>query len=484
MTDGDRESQVLEALRDEQQKALPTASGHPERMTYTYTDEQFVPLYEVIRHYVDGKKKFSQRPAGGGKGRDGFGIMKGVRYVLYRLPEVIEAIKSGDTIYVVEGEKDADALAALGIPATCNPMGANDWKQAYTDTLKGGHVVVVADRDAPGRKHAHAVAASLARVAASVQVAEAAKGNDASDHLAAGFGVSEFVVIGRQLDLAEAGTPKSAPRPLQRGDRDDFDRFLSRVGDARSVGDGQWSARCPAHDDRNPSLTFTRGDGGKLVVHCHAGCSFEAIVRSVGLWRDGASTKPKPPLLRPAGAPVLVHHHQVTAKPVEWLWHPRIPKGKVTIFDGDPGVGKSTICCDITARVTTGEPWPDDLDANPREPGSVLWLSAEDADDDTLVPRLLAAGADITRSATLRGAIRVEDDAHYEDELSLPSDIATLETAVRELGADLVIVDVLVAYLDDHINSNSDKQVRRALRPLGVLAERTGTAVVALRHFK
>lgn len=467
--------------------ADPTEVTDPESEVYVYTDEQFVPLYEVTRYYKDGKKRFFQRPSGGGTGREGLGVMRDVRYVLYHLPEVLEAVRSGETVYVVEGEKDTDAMWAHGVVATCNPMGAGKWRPSYSDSLKGADVVIVADSDKPGRKHAHEVAKSLEGVAAAVRVVEAATGKDAYDHLTAGLGVADFVEVGHQLQLGEPEPTRTArpasSTPVGAKNGDDFDRLLSRVRDARQEGDGQWSALCPAHDDRNPSLSFKRGEDGKLVVHCHAGCSFEDILRAAGLWRDrttqpGARAKAAGPAT--TSEPMLISLSNVTPKRVDWLWDRRIPLGKITMFDGDPGVGKSTIMCEITARVTTGEPWPDAEHADHREPGSVIWMTAEDDNEDTLAPRLIAADADLTRVHALDGVIRVDGP----DEMSLPSDLAPLETAIGRTGAVLVVVDVLVAYLDDHVNSNSDKQIRRALRPLQGLAQRTGAAIVALRHFK
>jgi 5S rRNA maturation endonuclease (ribonuclease M5) len=125
--------------------------------------------------------------------------MTGVRRVLYRLPQVVEAVKTGATVYVVEGEKDADAIAAIGVVATCNPGGASrtgKWRPEYSDMLEGADVVVIADRDEAGRAHARAVAADLAGKAASVRVVEAAVDRpkaDVSDHLAAGHSLDELV---------------------------------------------------------------------------------------------------------------------------------------------------------------------------------------------------------------------------------------------------------------------------------------------------
>lgn len=176
--------------------------------TYDYVDEARQLLSQKVRF---APKDFRQRRpdrAGGWTWKLG-----NVRRVLYRLPEVVAGVAADRPVYVVEGEKDADALAALGLIATCNPEGASEsgkrskWRPEYSEFLRGAHVVIVADKDETGRAHAHAVAASLDGVAALVCIVEAAKGKDASDHLDAGYTYAEFVPI------AEPGTASpSEPR--------------------------------------------------------------------------------------------------------------------------------------------------------------------------------------------------------------------------------------------------------------------------------
>src|SRR5690606_9048632 len=96
--------------------------------------------------------------------------LDGCRRVLYRLPEILAAIQEEKTVYVVEGEKDADRLAAIGIPATCNPMGAGKWRDEYSGSLEGADVVILPDNDDAGRRHADAVARSLTGKARRVRV--------------------------------------------------------------------------------------------------------------------------------------------------------------------------------------------------------------------------------------------------------------------------------------------------------------------------
>lgn len=112
----------------------------------------------------------------------------------YRLPGVVVAIEKGEPVWVVEGERDADSLAQLGITATCNAGGAGKWSERHARWLTGAHVTVCADADQKGRDHAAAVVASLRGIAASVRLVEPAEGyKDISDHLAAGKTVHDVV---------------------------------------------------------------------------------------------------------------------------------------------------------------------------------------------------------------------------------------------------------------------------------------------------
>ena len=191
-------------LRDEPQN---NRRGYEVTATYTYTDEQGAPLFFAERRMP---KDFRQYHI-----RDGRKVwnLTGVRRVLYRLPRVIEAVQAGETVWVAEGEKDVHALESAGAVATCNPMGAGKWRPEYADVLGGASVIVVADRDEAGRKHAAEVAASLDHKALVVTVVEAAEGKDAADHLAAGLGLDDFRAV---EDPAEPQPPaEDQPKQTQ-----------------------------------------------------------------------------------------------------------------------------------------------------------------------------------------------------------------------------------------------------------------------------
>ena len=116
--------------------------------TYDYTDESGKLLYQALRFEP---KDFRQRRPDG----EGGWVWKldDVRRVLYRLPELTEALANDRPVFVVEGEKDVDALWNIGIPATCNPQGAGKWRDEYSGHFKGATVHVIPDNDDPGRAH-------------------------------------------------------------------------------------------------------------------------------------------------------------------------------------------------------------------------------------------------------------------------------------------------------------------------------------------
>lgn len=161
---------------------------------YPYADEHGAELFQVLRIPLPGgKKTFRQRHLNPSTGRWVWN-MEGVRRVLYRLPEVLRAKDEGRVIYVVEGEKDADALAVRGECATTSPMGAGKWREEFTEVLAGANVIVIPDADATGRAHAREVREALIAAGSSVSVKETPAGaKDIYDHLARGGTLDQLV---------------------------------------------------------------------------------------------------------------------------------------------------------------------------------------------------------------------------------------------------------------------------------------------------
>ena len=160
--------------------------------TYDYTDEDGELLYQAVRY---DPKDFRQR-APNPDGSWSWSI-KGVKRVLYRLPEVLAAVAEGKPIYICEGEKDVEAARSLGLVATCNAMGAdngtgNKWFPEFATALKGADVVVIPDQDEAGIRHAEWVISTLRGTAKSVRVANPRSGKDLAEWVSLGATVAEI----------------------------------------------------------------------------------------------------------------------------------------------------------------------------------------------------------------------------------------------------------------------------------------------------
>jgi RecA-family ATPase len=189
------------------------------------------------------------------------------------------------------------------------------------------------------------------------------------------------------------------------------------------------------------------------------------------------------PVAPKAPRPAMRWLSDIPSESISWLWPGRIPLGKLTLFCGDPGLGKSLVALDCAARVTQARDWPDGAPGM-ELPGSVLLLSAEDDPADTQRPRLEAAGAEITKVRIIDG-VEVsagEDGARRVRPFCLGTDIPILKTMVRQtLSVRMVIIDPLLAFTigtDTHKNSD----VRGLLTPLSTLAAEQGVAIVGIMH--
>jgi hypothetical protein len=283
---------------------------------YGYTDERGHPLFTKVRYEPKG---FSvKRPDGRGGWIPGLG--EGTPRVLYRLPDVVAAVRDGRTVYLAEGEKDADRLAGLGYAATCNHDGAAKngqrpkWRPEYGDLLRGADVVIVADRDEAGITHAQAAAADLKTKAKSVAIVQSAVTSehaDVSDHLDAGYGIGDLVPVaasdlpggqderstgphlpgvpeypvsaptGPLREIVDAGIAAGLPAPLMAG------AALGVLATVSGMADLQiyptWIVRpclwipliAPAGGGKTPAITFARRKLRQLDAETHAGYSQE-----------------------------------------------------------------------------------------------------------------------------------------------------------------------------------------------------------------
>jgi putative DNA primase/helicase len=342
--------------------------------TYDYRDASGRLLYQVVRFEP---KEFRQRRPDGNGGW--LWNLRDVKPVLYRLPEVLKAVREGQTVYVGEGEKDTDALREKGLTATTNSGGAEKWRPAHGEALAGASVVILPDRDAPGLRHAAKVAASLHGKAKSIKVLELPDRDghqvkDVSDWLAAGGTVAE-------LEQLASEAPEWKPK------------------------------------------------------------------------ENGVS---------------LVCIADVQPETVSWLWPPYIPRGKLTLLEGDPGIGKSWVSLAIATAVSLGKGLPR---TEAIESASVVLASAEDGLGDTIRPRLDAMGADVSKIHAIKGALDFGNGG-----------LIMLEGFIREVSPVLVIIDPLVAYIGAGVDIHRANETRAVMAKLADMAEKHGCAILAIRH--
>ena len=166
----------------------------------------------------------------------------------------------------------------------------------------------------------------------------------------------------------------------------------------------------------------------------------------------------------------LIHMEDVVSKEVEWLWYPYIPYGKITIIEGDPGEGKTTLVLKLAAALSRGLPLPCDDDKE-YEPIHIIYQTAEDGIEDTIKLRLEKAGADCSM-------IRVIDET--DKELSMTDD--RLEQAIIETGARLIILDPIQAYIGATVDMHRANEIRPVLKHLGIIAEKHNCAIILIGH--
>lgn len=165
----------------------------------------------------------------------------------------------------------------------------------------------------------------------------------------------------------------------------------------------------------------------------------------------------------------MIRMSEIQSQEIEWLWYPFIPYGKLTIIQGDPGDGKTTMVLNLAAKLSKGEALDENMKVT--EPVNVIYQTAEDGLADTVKPRLELAGADCER-------IIVID----ESDKSLSMVDERLEEAIVRTGARLLILDPIQAYLGGGMDMNRANEARDMTKKLGALAEKTKCAIILIGH--
>ncbi len=163
------------------------------------------------------------------------------------------------------------------------------------------------------------------------------------------------------------------------------------------------------------------------------------------------------------------YYSNVTSKPIDWLWYPYIPLGKLTVIQGDPGEGKSTFVLNLVARLTSERPMPDGFVCHC--PPVAIYQCAEDGMADTIKPRLEQAGANCDRVAYI-----------VDDDIALTLEDGRIESVIQATGASLFIVDPIQAFIPPESDMMSATKMRSTLRKLAATAEKYKCAVILIGH--
>jgi len=176
----------------------------------------------------------------------------------------------------------------------------------------------------------------------------------------------------------------------------------------------------------------------------------------------------------------------VTPRNIVWLWPNRIAAGKLTLIAGAPDDGKSQICVNIVATISNGGSWP--LSEGKTEKAASIWLTAEDSSEDTITPRMMAAGANRDLVFELKATAHVEDSSRT---LNIVDDLKDIAAMIEQIKADhgvpvkTIIIDPISAYMGGRGKGDTWKNsdVRNIMTPLLEFIERTGISVIGITHF-
>ena len=220
-----------------------------------------------------------------------------------------------------------------------------------------------------------------------------------------------------------------------------------------------------------------KGDVSDWVELGHGAEDLRKRVAAAGPWQPPAGAEPV--VISAQRQQLIIRRaSDIAPEKLVWVWPDRIAEGKLVLLGGPPGLGKSQLTAFIAATISNGGDWPCGEGSATR--GSVLFLSAEDGIEDTIVPRLHAAGAD-TGNVHIVAAV-TKPDGTGRKTFSLKTDVALLEERAREIGdVRLIVVDPISAYMGG-ADSHGNAETREVLEPLADMANRLRIAVVAVTH--
>ncbi len=421
-------------------------------------------------------------------------------------------------ISATDGQHEAALARAMAIIDYTRGRGWPD--PLYVDSGNGAHLIFAInlpnDREASTRVQGATHAFSLQFSDAVVEVDEtvhnaarivkipgtmARKGDDVAERphrrsqvidVPAGFG--NKIVTDEQLQAFVADSASSKADQRERvttsGASFDLEGFIDRHlivkrGPDAYEGGERWIIECPfdaAHG--GTSAAIIRLSSEAIVFRCqHNGCRGRAWSDVRGRYEPAYRNRPDAASNVQGRAARTTHDSRigfvradaVKIKPINWFWRDRLPTGEFSLFEGDGGVGKSTVVLDLISRKTCGVTLPGGA---PCKAGNVLIVADEDS-QTTLVARLQAAGADLSKVLILTHLGPADEPRGF----IIPNDANELERFVGEEEIELVYLDALFNHFAPGLLPKNPQDARIALTPLAKLAHDTGIPIIATRHW-
>ncbi|HUT62166.1 MAG TPA: AAA family ATPase [Phycisphaerae bacterium] len=449
------------------QHGPPSGEREQPSQVWDYRDEDGKLLFQVCRF---SGKKFSQRNA------EGEWNLKGVRRILYRLPEIIA--RPEETVFVVEGEKDVDRLLSLGLLATTNAGGAGKWRDEYSEALAGRQVIILPDNDEPGRKHGESVRVALSGKAKEVWILDLPGVPDKGD-------VTDWLDGGHtQQDLEElvASARRNLPVLLAKQcfNQEAFDAL---VGRAQDLGDGELAAQIRALSDRATLDSLSRFAGSLASAAKRPGATLELLAKQTQGYLDDIRNGSGDPFRQAS----ILTHAGIIAEPVpqlDWIVPPLFASKTLCILSGREGVGKSFLALYVAQCIASGKPLWGALDKQhnflfPVEERPRILIVDLQNSRDMLLRRYQAVAQglwpqggipDLAIDVRCELRLRLEDASHLH----------ALSGLIKDGGYGFVILDSLrYAHGRDENDSTAMESV---LTPLRLLAYETGSCILPIHH--
>lgn len=404
----------------------PAASAlGPIKAIYDYTNEEGVLLFQALRFEPPGRdKQFRQRT---GPDQAKWSI-EGVRIVPYRLPELIEDVALGHLVFVVEGEKDANTLRSLNVPATTNPMGAGKWREDFNEIFRDADVVICGDNDEVGRAHVELVARNLHGAARRV----------------------------RALDLKQ---------------------FWPDIGESDDISD--WLARGEGTVERLHEIVDRLPDWKPKINGVAAPAVMPPTSES-----NGGDGRQKQERARPE-PDGLIWYGDAPPTPPSYLVGETLPEIGVATVGGQYGAAKTFVAADLASAIMVGG----EFAGKPiKRTGGVLWFAAEGENEiETRIEAATAArdgsAADRRPFARQAGGVPPLADKEAFERLKALAKQAS-ERLARDFNCELalVVVDTLsaAAGFDDE---NSAAETQKVMNMLAALAREAKALVLLIDHY-